>query len=229
MQPRSSAVAAAANACSLAFFCPVLARSAKLWSTAEARAAAWLTSVVTFSSPACLAFWSRASNPASRTLSDSLRAALIAGSSTASAGAVQNARQPLGQWRCVRWPLAELRATFKTDAQGHVAEQKTSVSIAESIHNGESRSFNSVPIPALAIYAIPQGHGTSYDQLAAPLRNAFEAKQIDLCGRIADEFQTGVPDADVLRIAHANHYVFISNQAEVLAAIEAFCSKLAAN
>ena len=134
-----------------------------------------------------------------------------------------------GQAIGVRWPLAELRATFKTDAQGHVAEQKTSASVAESIHNGESRSFNSVPVPALAIYAIPQGHGTSYDQLAAPLRDAFEAKQIKLCGRIADEFQTGVPEADVLRIAHANHYVFISNQAEVLAAIEAFSSKLAAN
>ena len=134
-----------------------------------------------------------------------------------------------GQVVGVTWPLAELEATFKTDAQGHITEQKTSAAIAEQIHNGESRAFRSVPVPALAIYAIPQGHGTSYDQLAVPVRDAFEAKQIKLCGVIADEFQIGNPQADVVRIAHANHYVFISNQAEVLAAIQAFSSKLAAN
>ena len=88
--------------------------------------------------------------------------------------------------------------------------------------------MTSVPVPALAIYAIPQGHGVSYKQVAAPAREAFEAKQIKLCGAIADQFQLGIPEPDVLRIAHANHYVFISNQAEVLAAIRAFVAKLPA-
>ena len=62
------------------------------------------------------------------------------------------------------------------------------------------------------MYAIPQGHGVSYEQVAPPARAASEAKQIRLCGTVTDEFQLGIPQADVLRIAHANHYVFLSNE-----------------
>ena len=56
----------------------------------------------------------------------------------------------------------------------------------------------------LILYAIPQGHDLSYNQVAAPARDAFEAKQIKLCGAVANEFQLGIPQADVLGIAHAN-------------------------
>ena len=90
----------------------------------------------------------------------------------------------------VSFPISELQATFKTGTSGNITEQKTSAAIAESIHDGEKR-FTNVAVPALAIYAIPQGHGLSYNQVAAPARDAFEAKQIKLCGSVADEFQLG--------------------------------------
>lgn len=121
----------------------------------------------------------------------------------------------------VRFPLSELKATLDTDAAGHITKQKTGSTITEAIHNGEER-FTSIPIPALAIFAIPHAYGAAFDALPRSTREAFEAKEVTELGRMADQFQLGLPSAEVVRIAHANHYVFISNESEVLAAIQKF-------
>ena len=42
----------------------------------------------------------------------------------------------------------------------------------------------------------------------------------------AKAFETGVPTARVVRIARANHYVFVSNEADVLREMEAFIASL---
>ena len=39
-------------------------------------------------------------------------------------------------------------------------------------------------------------------------------------------FQAGVPNARVVRIPHANHYVFLSNEADVLREMDAFIGGL---
>jgi hypothetical protein len=42
----------------------------------------------------------------------------------------------------------------------------------------------------------------------------------------ARAFETGVPTARVVRIARANHYVFLSNEADVLREMETFLASL---
>ncbi len=118
----------------------------------------------------------------------------------------------------VQFPISELKATLNTDAAGHITKQKTGSTISEAIHKGEER-FTSIPVPALAIFAIPHAFGANFDTLPRSTREAFEAKEVTELGKMADQFQLGVPSAEVVRIAHANHYVFISNESEVLAAI----------
>jgi hypothetical protein len=44
---------------------------------------------------------------------------------------------------------------------------------------------------------------------------------------MSNAFETGVPSAKVVRLPNANHYVFRSNEAEVLDAMNEFLSKLA--
>ena len=42
----------------------------------------------------------------------------------------------------------------------------------------------------------------------------------------AKAFETGLPNARVVRIARANHYVFLSNEADVLREMETFIASL---
>jgi hypothetical protein len=43
---------------------------------------------------------------------------------------------------------------------------------------------------------------------------------------MANAFQAGVPSAHVVRLAHANHFIFNSNEADVLREINAFTATL---
>jgi hypothetical protein len=45
-------------------------------------------------------------------------------------------------------------------------------------------------------------------------------------GGLADRFERGVRGSRVVRIAHANHYIFMSNEADVLREIRAFVATL---
>ena len=125
----------------------------------------------------------------------------------------------------VEFPETDLRATIIADAAGRLMKAKTDAAIPEKIHDGEER-FTRIPVPALAIYAIPHTYGIFFDALPPPKKNEFAAKEIKTWGAVADEFQLGNPGAYVVRIAHANHYIFISNEAEVLSALYAFTDTL---
>ena len=54
----------------------------------------------------------------------------------------------------------------------------------------------------------------------------FEANDIMRTGTQAKAFETGVPESRVVRLAHANHYVFLSNEADVLRKMRAFLDSL---
>jgi pimeloyl-ACP methyl ester carboxylesterase len=66
----------------------------------------------------------------------------------------------------------------------------------------------------LAIYALPHAPGSG----DAALDVKGEA--------IAKAFEAGLPNARVVRLPKANHFVFLSNQADVLREMEAFLGTL---
>jgi len=90
-----------------------------------------------------------------------------------------------------------------------------------------ARKYESIPVPALAIFACP--HNFDFDRA---LRNDPEAKALvvksdeERTARQADAFATGVPSAQVVRIANADHYVFRSNEAQVAQAMNTFLASL---
>lgn len=90
---------------------------------------------------------------------------------------------------------------------------------------GGLQKYTTVPVPMLAIYALPHdlGGGAPKDPAA---RAALEASDLATTGEQARSFQTVFPKARVVTIAHANHYVFRSNEADVLREVTGFIDRL---
>ena len=95
---------------------------------------------------------------------------------------------------------------------------------AQAIIAGE-RKFTDIRAPALAIFAIPHASGPAgnNDPVA---RAAAEARDLVRTGAQVKAFENGVPSARVVRLPNANHYVFLSNEADVLREMNAFLGSL---
>jgi len=87
------------------------------------------------------------------------------------------------------------------------------------------RKYSNIPVPTLAIYAIPHDIGPFIggDQAA---RAVFEAHDEAATEAQAKAFESGVPSARVVRLPHADHFVFLSNEADVLHEMSAFLGSL---
>jgi pimeloyl-ACP methyl ester carboxylesterase len=105
------------------------------------------------------------------------------------------------------------------------ARQKVAVSgAAQAVFAGEQK-YTNIPVPVLAIYAVPHDLGPMLPKGSAE-RAAYEARnQVTTEGQ-ATAFEHGVPTARVVRLPHASHYVFISHEPDVLREINAFVSSL---
>ena len=94
----------------------------------------------------------------------------------------------------------------------------------QAIQTGEQK-YTNIPVPILAFYAVPHDLGplTGVDATA---RAAFEASDEAVTSAQAKAFESGLPSARVVRLPHANHYVFFSNEADVLREMSAFLASL---
>ena len=90
--------------------------------------------------------------------------------------------------------------------------------------------YTKIEVPVLAIFAIP--HALSElgdpDALAKdpPAAAKVEATDIQRTASQADAFERGVPKARVVRIPHASHFIFGSNEQDVLREVRSFLDKL---
>jgi pimeloyl-ACP methyl ester carboxylesterase len=106
-------------------------------------------------------------------------------------------------------PEAELRQVLTARRNGAVGQYRFPDLVPEAIDAGMRRYTQIGPVPALAIYAIPaDGH---------------EARDIEAQ---AQAFARGNPGARVVRLNRANHYVFLSNETDVMVEIRAFVDQL---
>lgn len=95
---------------------------------------------------------------------------------------------------------------------------------ARAIQTSEQR-YTKIPVPILAIYAVPHDLGP-LPGVDAAARAAFEANDEEVTGAQAKAFESGLPTARVVRLPHANHYVFLSNEADVIREMADFLGKL---
>jgi pimeloyl-ACP methyl ester carboxylesterase len=89
--------------------------------------------------------------------------------------------------------------------------------------NFGAQKYTSIPVPALAIYACPH----NWDRLPDSARKAaLIADDKARCIAWADAFSHGVPSAHIVLIPNADHYVYLSNETQVAAEMNAFLTKL---
>ncbi|MGB6192867.1 MAG: alpha/beta hydrolase [Terracidiphilus sp.] len=89
----------------------------------------------------------------------------------------------------------------------------------------DEQLYTGVKVPVLAFFAVPhavpQPPGMSEADYKARI-----AEDLVRTGTQADAFEAGNPTARVIRLPNANHYVFRSNEDEVIRAMNAFLARL---
>jgi pimeloyl-ACP methyl ester carboxylesterase len=88
---------------------------------------------------------------------------------------------------------------------------------------GEQK-YTKIPVPILAIFAVP--HNLDDAPGDAATKATLKAADLAHTTALANTFEAGVPSAQVIRIANADHTIFRSNEAEVFRDIDVFLSKL---
>jgi hypothetical protein len=101
----------------------------------------------------------------------------------------------------------------------------TPPSASLAIREGVQRYDTIKNVPILAIFADPHDLGNALKD-NPKARAAMEASDARAVENQAKAFETQVPNAKVVRIPHANHYVFRSNEADVLREMNAFITTL---
>lgn len=131
-------------------------------------------------------------------------------------------------------PEGELRETHRVSPDGSVGEYDAPDDVWHAIIGGVQKpDYHSIRVPALAIYAVPR---TAKDvaqqwyklddpnvQLAVERAYAIGIQSIEEAGR---EFQDGSPERRVVHLRGADHYVFLSNEEDVLRELKAFLASL---
>lgn len=117
-------------------------------------------------------------------------------------------------------PIAQLHQMYASRPSGGVGKPRNDLKAELAILNGEQK-YTDIRDPVLAIYAMPHDLGPFLDKDQA-IRTAFEADDVAIVAPQIKAFERGVPSARVVILPHANHFVFLSNEADVLREIRAF-------
>ena len=91
------------------------------------------------------------------------------------------------------------------------------------------KRYTDIPVPALVIFAIPHVQenwiNKSTDPAVREAARAYFTTLDALTERQAKAFESGVPTARVIRLRGA-HYIFLSNEPDVLREMRAFLTGL---
>jgi non-heme chloroperoxidase len=96
--------------------------------------------------------------------------------------------------------------------------------VAAAIEAG-TQKYTTLNVPVLAIFAAPHDLGP-LEGSDPQARAIFEARDLLNTEAQAAAFEKAIPSARVVRLAHANHNVFISNESDVLREMTAFIGTL---
>jgi pimeloyl-ACP methyl ester carboxylesterase len=124
----------------------------------------------------------------------------------------------------ITYPEAELRQSYEVRPDGGVGERRMYMVAVQAIMQG-AQKYTGLHVPVLAIVAIPHDLGYTYynDEAGRMAAEALDAAKDE---PIVRAFEIDVPSARVVRLARASHYVFLSNEDDVLREMHAFVNGL---
>ena len=92
------------------------------------------------------------------------------------------------------------------------------------------KKYTDIPVASLVIYANPHGRGTWIDESTDPevikADKTHSEALAALMERQVKAFESAVRSARMVKLAGAHHYVFLSNEVDVLREMKAFLSSL---
>ncbi|MGC1784707.1 MAG: alpha/beta hydrolase [Acidobacteriaceae bacterium] len=129
----------------------------------------------------------------------------------------------MAQSEGIHIPIAEFHQNYETRPDGGVGKERDPAQAGYAILAGEQK-YTRIQVPILAIYAIPHDAGPAMDK--NPSTQAFLAPIDAASAEQAEAFKKGLLFAQVVSVPHANHFVFLSNENEVLRDVNAFIGGL---
>jgi len=121
-------------------------------------------------------------------------------------------------------PEAEIREQFEITPSGGIGKPRDERAASLAVIGGEQK-YTDIRAPILAIYAVGHRLGPYADKDPVA-RDAGLARDEADDQAIADGFQKGLPSARVIQMHHTYHYIFITNEADVLREMHAFLPTL---
>jgi pimeloyl-ACP methyl ester carboxylesterase len=125
------------------------------------------------------------------------------------------------------YPEGELRQQWNSNTDGTVGAHRDFpgyVVLMSAIT--DYRKYSTIPVPTLAIFAIPHGQGkwvdTNTDPKVITEAKTYSAALTPLTETQIQQFEKGVPTAHVVRLGGAHHYVYLSNEPAVLREMKVF-------
>jgi pimeloyl-ACP methyl ester carboxylesterase len=92
------------------------------------------------------------------------------------------------------------------------------------------KKFTAIPAPALAIFAMPHTLGpwadTSTDPKIRQAAKSYAATLTPLTQAQVSAFQKAIPTVRVVVLPNAHHYLYLSNEPDVLRELNAFLATL---
>ena len=128
-------------------------------------------------------------------------------------------------------PEAELRQQRIATPEGGVGKQRDFPGGALFMPLlTRSRKFTDIPVPALIIFANPHGLGawvdSSTDSTVRTAARSYSSALMRLTERQEKAVANGVATAHVITLPGAHHYIFLTNEADVLRQTRAFLDGL---
>lgn len=85
------------------------------------------------------------------------------------------------------------------------------------------QKYTDIRAPILAVYAYPHDFSSITDEA---VRKSAQESDPRIAGEQSKAFEAAFPSAHVVRLPNANHYVFLSNEADVLREMNTFLNSL---
>jgi pimeloyl-ACP methyl ester carboxylesterase len=130
-----------------------------------------------------------------------------------------------------RFPEGELRQQRESTSDGRVGKQRDlpGSALFMPLMMGTKRKYSDIPVPALVIFSNPHSQGRWVDDNLDPAvqtaARAYSTALSALTERQEKAVENGAPRARVITLPGANHYVFLSNEADVLREMRAFLAR----
>ncbi len=131
------------------------------------------------------------------------------------------------------FPEAELRNVFATNPDGSMGEYLSTTSVRDAITKGmRNPDYSGLRAPVLAFYSAPaplERLLERYPPKTAEERAAMEqvfAADLEWVRKAIHRMRSDVPSARIVELPGANHYLFLSQEAEVVQAIREFVTRV---